>query len=103
MMPESNVETIPQDIDHGLVSRNLPKSTAVIEYISIGIHDSEAIQAIASSQWKPDKSIGIVFPDSAIVPIMVDLGEAELIDQIIAEIRASRSGATGQGVRKNPI
>lgn len=97
-IPEMKLQQKLQETNWRKIAENLPKPAVLIEFVRSRFYDFEAAIAQMESKWKPTHYF--VFILSANQPEKVqilDLGEATLIDRMIASFRAS---ITGEGSRR---
>ena len=67
------------------VAQMLPSSSALVEYVlfdAFNFHTRET-----ENRWAPARYVAFVLPATATEPVLVDLGEAEPIDQAVHEFR----------------
>jgi len=92
-IPEMNVERRLRTAEHQAVALALPEGVALVEFVRFGVFDFEAVPGRGESRWKPARYIAFVLkagePDNVHI---IDLGEAEVIDQMIATFRAGITG-----------
>jgi CHAT domain-containing protein/tetratricopeptide (TPR) repeat protein len=98
-IPEMNLEQKLRAADRRAVALNLPEGVALVEFVRIPVFDFQAVPARGEPLWKPTRYIAFVLPGGAPDEVqMVDLGEAEPIDQMIADFRA---GVIGEAEAKD--
>jgi CHAT domain-containing protein len=92
-VPEMNLAQKLRCADRQAVALALPEGAALVEFVRYLVYDFLAVAARGESEWKPSRYLAFVLlagrPDS---PQMVDLGEAEPIDRMIATFRAATTG-----------
>jgi tetratricopeptide (TPR) repeat protein len=92
-VPEMNLEKQLQAGDHRAVALALPPHTSLLEFVRFHVFDFNAVPARGEQSWQTPRYLVFVIsggnPDAA---RMIDLGEAEPIDRLIAEFRASVTG-----------
>jgi hypothetical protein len=72
------------------VARELPEGSALVEFARFEVFDFEAVPAQGEHQWKAARYLAFVLPAGEPDDVrMVDLGEAEPIDRLIATFRNS--------------
>ena len=89
------------------VAGALPEGTVLVEFVRFNPFDFKAIPAQGQSVWKPARYLAFVLlpgqPDNV---RMIDLGEADPIDDMISDFRGAitgtgrkteRSGGCGEG------
>lgn len=89
-IPEMNLEQTLRAADTQTVAGALPEGTALVEFVRFNVVDFKAVPARGERQWKPAHYLAFVLlaeqPDNV---RMIDLGEAEPIDRMIASFRDS--------------
>src|SRR5207247_3387794 len=84
--------------DRRAVALALPEDAALVEFVRFDVFDFTAVLARGERLWTPCRYIAFVLragePDQA---RLVDLGEAEPIDQMIAGFRRWIAGGLGGG------
>jgi CHAT domain-containing protein len=89
-VPEMNLERTLRAADRRAVALALPEDVALVEFLRFPVADFGAVSARGEKEWKPVCYVAFVLragdPDDV---RMIDLGEAELIDRMIAGFRAS--------------
>jgi tetratricopeptide (TPR) repeat protein len=92
-VPEMNLAQKLRAADRQAVSLALPEGAALVEFVRHAVYDFRAVAARGESDWKPPRYLAFVLlagqPDQ---PRMVDLGEAEPIDRLIATFRSATTG-----------
>lgn len=92
-IPELNLTQRLRIIDANVIVATLPKDTALVEFIRFDVIDFRAVPASGETFWKPAHYLAFVLcagkPDDV---RMIDLGEAEPIDQLISQFRAAITG-----------
>jgi len=84
-IPEMNLEQKLRAADRRAVALNLPEGVALVEFVRFWSFDFQAVPL----QWKPARYVAFVLPGGAPDDVqMIDLGEAEPIDRLIADFRA---------------
>jgi tetratricopeptide (TPR) repeat protein len=99
-IPEMNLEQKLGAADRRAVALNLPEDMALVEFVRFPVFDFEAVPARGESYWKPSRYVAFVLPGGAPDEAqMIDLGEAEPIDHMIADFRAGviADSAAGYG------
>ena len=88
-IPEMNLEQKLRAADRRAVALNLPEGVALVEFVRFPVFDFQAVPARGEPQWKPARYVAFVLPGGAPDDVqMIDLGEAEPIDRLIADFRA---------------
>src|SRR5207237_827608 len=94
-IPEMRLEKKLLAADRCAVALGLPEGVALVEFVRVDVFDFHAVPASGERQWQPARYLTFVLragePDNV---QLIDLGEAETIDRLIAEFRA---GITGEG------
>ena len=100
-IPEMNLEAKLRSADRQMVASALPDGFALVEFIRFPVVDFHAVPARGESPLKPARYLAFVLPAGEPDNVqMVDLGEAEKIDAMIAELRESIiSGDKNRGAR----
>jgi hypothetical protein len=97
-IPEMNLERMLRAADRRAVARALPEDAALVEFVRFDVFDFTAVLARGERLWKPCRYIAFILragePDQA---RLVDLGEAEPIDQMIAGFRRWIAGGLEGG------
>jgi CHAT domain-containing protein len=94
-IPEMNLERKLRAADRRAVALGLPEGVALVEFIRFHVRDFHAVPARGKPQWKPWRYLAFVLPAGAVDDVrMIDLGEADPIDRLIADFRA---GIIGEG------
>jgi tetratricopeptide (TPR) repeat protein/CHAT domain-containing protein len=89
-IPEMALERQMRKVDQEAVARELPRDSTLIEVVRFTPLDFRARPAQGGAIWKPARYLAFVLPaGKADIVRMVDLGEAEPIDQLIADFRNS--------------
>jgi CHAT domain-containing protein len=101
-IPEMNLEQKLRAADRRAVALNLPEGVALVEFVRFRVRDFKAAPARGEAIWKPARYAAFVLaarePDDV---RMLDLGEAEPIDQMIAEFRAGVIAAAEESERRD--
>ena len=88
-IPEMNLEQKLRAADRRAVALNLPEGVALVEFVRFPVRDFQAVPARGEPQWKPARYVAFILPGGAPDDVqMIDLGEAEPIDRLIADFRA---------------
>jgi tetratricopeptide (TPR) repeat protein len=88
-IPEMNLEHQLRAADRRAVALNLPEGVVLVEFVRFEVFDFQAVPARGESNWKPARYVAFVLPGGAPEEVhMIDLGEAEPIDRLIADFRA---------------
>lgn len=88
-IPEMNLEMKLRVADRESVASELPENSALVEFVCFDRFDFMAVPAHGESQWKPSRYLAFVLPAREPDKVkMIDLGESEHIDRMIAAFRA---------------
>ena len=89
-VPEMNLERRLRAADRRAVALALPEGVALVEFVRFPVLNFRAVPARGEEPWRPARYAAFVLragdPDDV---KMIDLGEAEPIDLMIADFRAS--------------
>lgn len=92
-IPEMNMEQKLQNADRKTVAKALPMGTVLIEFVHFHIFNFNAVVAQGEQQWKPARYVAFVLPAGEPDKVkIIDLGEAENIENMINIFRASITG-----------
>jgi CHAT domain-containing protein/tetratricopeptide (TPR) repeat protein len=101
-IPEMDLEQTLRSVDRTAVAETLPEGSVLIEFVRCEMFDFQATEARGESQWRPAHYLAFVLHSRDPENItMVDLGEARVIDELIASFRSLVSGETGNGVSRD--
>jgi CHAT domain-containing protein/tetratricopeptide (TPR) repeat protein len=88
-VPEIKLERELRAADRGAVARGLPEGAALVEFIRFDVFAFQAVPARGEPRYRPAHYLAFVLaarePDGV---RLIDLGEAEPIDRLIAEFRS---------------
>jgi hypothetical protein len=88
-IPETVLEQKLRVADHRTVALGLPGGASLVEFVRFNPRDFHALPAQGEPSWKPARYVAFVLltgePDGV---QMIDLGEADPIDRLIADFRA---------------
>src|SRR5262249_15424580 len=71
----------------------LPPERALIEFVRLDVRSFAAVPSVGQPEWQPARYVAFVVASPAPDAIaMVDLADAEIIDQYIADLRVSITG-----------
>ena len=88
-IPEMNLEQKLRAADRRAVALGLSEGVTLVEFVRFKVYDFKAVPARGEAGWKPARYVAFVLragdPDE---PRLIDLGEAEPIDRLIADFRA---------------
>lgn len=97
-MPEMDLEQKLREADRRAVAEALPEGAVLVEFVRFDAFDFMAVPARGEPQWKPARYVAFVLPAGEPDNVrMIDLGEAEPIDQRIASFRTSITGEAERG------
>ncbi|MEG4301748.1 CHAT domain-containing tetratricopeptide repeat protein [Microcoleus sp. D3_18a_C4] len=83
-------EQLPSRSD---VSSELPAGSILIEFVRFDVFNFKAIPAHSEAQWQPARYLAFILPAGEPESVeMIDIGEAEYIDNLIREFRELISG-----------
>jgi tetratricopeptide (TPR) repeat protein/CHAT domain-containing protein len=92
-IPEINLERRLAEANREKVVQALPEGTVLVEFIRLNLFDFKAIPAQGQSPWKPAHYLAFVVPSGAQPKVlMIDLGEADVIDSMISDFRSTITG-----------
>jgi CHAT domain-containing protein len=93
-VPEMNLERQLRASDRRAVALALPPHVALIEFVRFLPCDFKAVHSRSEQFWQPTRYLAFVLPAGEPDRVrMIDLGEAEPIDRLVADFRA---GVTGE-------
>ena len=88
-IPEMNLEQKLRAADRRAVALHLSEGMALVEFVRFQVFDARAVPALGERQMKAARYIAFVVPGAAPDEVrMIDFGEAEPIDRMIADFRA---------------
>jgi CHAT domain-containing protein len=88
-IPEMNFERTMRAVDRFAIARGLPEETVLIEFVLVLVCDLEAKPRGDGERWKPPVYVALIIPAGGPDDVrMIDLGEADRIDHLIADFRA---------------
>jgi CHAT domain-containing protein/tetratricopeptide (TPR) repeat protein len=92
-VPEIDLERKLIEANRAGVAGALPEGTTFVEFVRFNPFDFKALRAQGQSVWKPARYLAFVLlpgqPDNI---EMIDLGEADLIDDMISDFRGAITG-----------
>ncbi|GEM_PF-2016334 len=87
---ELDVQRKLRSIDHQVVAMSIPVGATLVEFVRFDVFD---FKAVGEPQWKPARYLAFVIPAGEPEAVeMIDLGEAEPIDRMIATFRSIITG-----------
>jgi len=94
-IPEMNLEEKLRSADRESVAMALTKDSVLVEFVKFNEYDFKAIPVKGEKQWKPPRYLAFVLPAGEPDKIeMIDLGQADAIDNLINDFRSSILGET---------
>jgi tetratricopeptide (TPR) repeat protein/CHAT domain-containing protein len=88
-IPEMSLEQQRQKADRRAVALALPEGVVLVEFVRFDVFDFHAKLAQGERRWKPARYLAFVLPARLPEQVqMIDLCEADLIDQMIADFRS---------------
>jgi tetratricopeptide (TPR) repeat protein len=88
-VPEMNLERKLRAADHRAVALALPEGVALVEFVRFRVFDFHAVHARGEQPWQLNRYVAFVLRAGAPDDVrMIDLGQAEPIDLLIADFRA---------------
>jgi CHAT domain-containing protein/Tfp pilus assembly protein PilF len=99
-IPEMNLERKLRAADRRAVALALEEGVALVEFVRFDVVDFHAVPARGERRWKPARYLAFVLPCGEPDNVqMIDLGEADEIDLLLADFRASITGTEeGRGL-----
>jgi tetratricopeptide (TPR) repeat protein/CHAT domain-containing protein len=92
-VPEMNLERKLRAADRRAVALALPAGAALVEFVRYHPYNFKAVPARGEQRWQPARYLAFVLPAGAPGRVrLLDLGEAEPIDRLIADFRAGVMG-----------
>ncbi len=89
-IPEMNLERKLRAVDHQTVARALPEGAVLVEFVRAYVFDFNAVQIAGELSWKSARYLAFVLAAGYAEEVaLIDLGEAEAIDRMVAEFRQS--------------
>ncbi len=90
-IPEIDLERRLMEADREKVAKALPEGAALVEFVRFNPFDFKAVREKGQSPWKPARYLAFVLLPGKPVQ-MIDLGEADLIDNMISDFRGQVTG-----------
>jgi tetratricopeptide (TPR) repeat protein len=88
-IPEMNLEAQLQKADRRAVALSLPEGAALVEFVRFDVFNFQAVPARGQAPWQPARYLAFVLLAGQPEQVrMIDLGQADPIDRLIAEFRA---------------
>jgi CHAT domain-containing protein/tetratricopeptide (TPR) repeat protein/predicted RNA-binding Zn-ribbon protein involved in translation (DUF1610 family) len=92
-MPELSLEARLRAADQRAVAAALPEEAALVEFVRYAPFNFQAVPARGESPWQPARYLAFVLPAGQPDHVrLIDLGEAEPIDRMVADFRADITG-----------
>jgi tetratricopeptide (TPR) repeat protein len=93
-IPEMNLEQQLRAADCRTIARALPAGAALVEFVCFDVYDFKAVPARGEPEWQPHRYLAFVLRAGADEQVrMIDLGEGDPIDRLVAAFRAGVTGA----------
>ncbi|PMB27090.1 hypothetical protein CEN46_02210, partial [Fischerella thermalis CCMEE 5318] len=74
--------------DRFAVAEALPTNSILVEFVRFDVYDFHAVPARKQTQWHPARYLAFILPAQQPDAVqMIDLGAAEIIDELIREFR----------------
>jgi CHAT domain-containing protein len=100
-IPEMNLAQRLQAIDRQVAALALPKDAVLLEFTHFDVFDFKARRAFGETQSKPPRYLAFVLPSGEADQVeMIDLGEAEPIDRMIATFRSMITDEEDEGDKR---
>lgn len=101
-IPEMNLESQLKRASRQAIAALLPDGATLVEFVGFRVVNFQAVKANGDSQWFPPRYLAFILSsgDSENVE-MLDLGEAEIIDNLSRQFRRLASGEDGETRGKN--
>jgi CHAT domain-containing protein len=88
-IPEMNLDQQLRQADRRAIALALPAGVALVEFVRFVVFDFHAVPARDEPRWLPARYLAFVLPAGQPEQVqMIDLGEADPIDRLIADFRA---------------
>ena len=92
-IPEMNLQKQLENASCDAIASALPEGATLVEFVRFRPCNFKAVRANGDSQWQPARYLAFILPANQPKALqMLDLGEAEPIDKLIRDFRASISG-----------
>lgn len=92
-IPEMNLQKQLDTANRDAIAKALPDGATLVEFVRFNVFNFKAIRANGDSQWLPARYLAFILPAKEPEQVqMIDLGEAEAIDNLIRVFRKSVSG-----------
>ncbi|MCC2695854.1 tetratricopeptide repeat protein [Nodularia sp. LEGE 04288] len=84
------IQLAAQTADCCAIAQTLPTKSILIEFVRFDVFNFHAVPAKGEQQWYPPRYLAFILPSGQPDAVqMIDLGEAEVIDNLIEELRAA--------------
>ena len=94
-IPEMNLEKKLRSANRQAVSQALPKDSLLIEFVRFWVYDFKAVSAKGEAKWKSLRYLAFLLPDGEPDNVkMIDLGDALVLDDLVASFRMGLTGET---------
>lgn len=91
-VPEMSLERKLQAVDRVAIAQSLPDESVLVEFVLVLVYDFDPSTG-EKERWKPPVYVALIIPAGQPDHVqMIDLGEAERIDRLIADFRAGIIG-----------
>jgi CHAT domain-containing protein len=91
-IPEMSLSTRLRVADTAAVAASLSSGTTLIDFVRFHSFDFRAVPAKGESQWRPPRYAAFVLSNETAGAVrLIDLGEAQAIDRLIARFRTAAS------------
>jgi CHAT domain-containing protein/tetratricopeptide (TPR) repeat protein len=89
-IPELHLEQYLHKANRRAIALALPEGVSLVEFVRLDVFDFHAVPARGQKHWQPARYLAFVLPARQPDQVqMIDLGEADPIDQMITDFRAS--------------
>ena len=103
-IPEMSLEQQLQKADRRAVALALPENVTLVEFVRFNVFDFNAILARRERKWQPARYLAFVLHAGQPENVqMIDLGEAEPIDRLIADFRATITGESEHDTNRDMV
>ncbi|SRR6266851_2349519 len=92
-VPEMNLAQKLRTVDRHQVAQALPQGSVLVEFVRFDVFNFQAVPARGERRWEAAHYVAFVLPSGKPDEVhLINLGEAEPIDQMIATFRLSITG-----------
>ncbi|MFF0372467.1 CHAT domain-containing protein [Micromonospora sp. NPDC005087] len=96
-LPGFDTGRLGRRVDSAMVARVTPAGAASVELLRYGDFDFEAVRSRGEQQWRAARYLAVVLlPERPDEPVLVDLGVAAAVDELVAAVRAQATGRRDQ-------